>query len=193
TYEFMGIIRLYHADAEGARTLLRRAVELDPLSPIDLYWYGSALYYAHRYAEARTALRGVLELDAQNASAHELLALTDIELGLREEARLTIAYLPLKPMHEESANYREMAIAFTAMRTGQRPRRLPDLRPHDAEHVDTQMAAALCIALGRRDDALTWLRLGLRDPKTRVERKMLALDPRFASVHDDARFRALWS
>ena len=193
TYEFMGIVHLYRGDAESARTMLRRATELDPLSPIDLYWYGSSLYYAHRFAEARTALRGVLDLDAQNASAHEVLALADTELGLRDEALHVIEHMPPKSMQEDSYTHREMAMAFTAMRTGQRLQRLPDLRPRDPQHVDTEMAAALCILLGRRDNALAWLRLGLRDPKARIERKMLALDPRFAAVHDDARFRALWS
>jgi len=59
------------------------------------------------------------------------------------------------------------------------------------EHMDTVLASALCLTLGRRADALAWVELGLRDKKSRNERGLYALDPRLSALRDDARFRAL--
>jgi DNA-binding winged helix-turn-helix (wHTH) protein/Flp pilus assembly protein TadD len=189
-YEFLGVARLYHADAEGARASLRRATELDPLSPIDLVWYGKALYYGHHFAEARNAFRQLLELDAANKDARIMLALSEVELGNPAEARRSLATLHLPP---EKRRYMAMFSALIELRAGRTPRVLPNLDPSDSAHVDTTTASALCFALGRRDDAIAWLKLDLRDPKNRLGRRMLSLDPRLTPLHDDARFRALWS
>ncbi len=189
-YEFLGVARLYRGDAEGARASLRRATELDPLSPIDLVWYGKALYYGHRFVEARNAFRQLQELDAGNKDARIMLALSEVELGHSAEARRLVATLHLPA---EKRRYLAMFSALIEVRAGRTPRELPNLSPRDGDHVDTTTASALCFALGRRDDAIAWLKLSLRDPKERLSRKMLSLDPRLAAMRDDARFRALWS
>jgi len=194
-YEFLGVELLYRGDAEGARAALRHATELDPLSPIDLMWYGKALYYGHRYAEARTAFRQVLELgggelDAVSKDSRVMIALSEVELGLREDAHRSIAALHLPP---EKRRYLEMLSAFAEVRGGRTPRALPDLRPRRGGHIDATTASALCLALGRRDEALAWLRLDLHDPQSRMSRRLLSLDPRLTPLRDDARFRALIS
>ncbi|MDB5070712.1 MAG: hilA 8 [Candidatus Eremiobacteraeota bacterium] len=189
-YEFLGVARLYHGDAEGARASLRRATELDPLSPIDLVWYGKALYYGHHFAEARVAFRQLLELDAANKDARIMLALSEVELGHPEQARQTLASVHL-PAYKRS--YMAMLSALVDVRDGRTPRQLPDLRPRDGGHIDTTTASALCMALGRRDDAIAWLKINMRDPKEHLSRKILSLDPRLAPMRDDARFRDLIS
>ena len=189
-YEFLGVARLYRGDAEGARASLRRATELDPLSPIDLVWYGKALYYGHHFAEARVAFRQLLELDAANKDARIMLALSEVELGHPDQARQTLASVHL-PAYKH--RYMAMLSALVDVRAGRAPRELPDLRPHDGGHVDTTTASALCMALGRRDDAIAWLKLNMRDPKERLSRKILSLDPRLTPMRDDARFRDLIS
>jgi DNA-binding winged helix-turn-helix (wHTH) protein/tetratricopeptide (TPR) repeat protein len=186
-YELLGILRLDRGDADGASRALRRATELDPLSPMNLVWYGKSLYYAKRFDEAHTALRQLSDLDALNFGAVEIIALTDLELGLRDEARATLAKFVFPPQkHDFSA----MLTAFVETRSGRRPRTLPDLRPR-AGHIDVITAAALCLALGRRDDALSWLAFGMRDRETRNARGLIQLDPRLASLRGDARFQAL--
>jgi DNA-binding winged helix-turn-helix (wHTH) protein/tetratricopeptide (TPR) repeat protein len=189
-YESLGVARLYRGDADGGRRALRRATELDPLSPIDLLWYGKALYFAQQYGDARAAFRQVLELDAQMREARVMLSQTELELGLFDDARRSLAALRLPP---EKQRYKAILTAFTEMRSGHTPRTLPDLRPGGDPHVDTVTASALCLALGRRADALAWLELNVRDPGERAARKMLSLDPRLAGLHDEARFRAILS
>ena len=189
-YEFLGVARLFRGDAEGGRRALRRATELDPLSPIDLVWYGKALYYARRYAEARTAFHQVLDLDPVNKEAGVMLSLTELELGLFDQARRSLAAVRLPP---EKRGHIAMLSAFTDVRSGRRPRTLPDLRPRGDAHVDAVTASALCLLLGRREDALAWLELSNRDPGERFARKMLAIDPRLDALRDDARFRAVSS
>jgi DNA-binding winged helix-turn-helix (wHTH) protein/Flp pilus assembly protein TadD len=189
-YELLGIARLYRGDVEGAQNALHRAIELDPLAPMNLVWYGKSLYYAHRFREARTALRQISDLDALNFGAAEVLALTDLELGLGDEARATVA--KLGAYHPESKrDYAMMLTALIDARTGRVPRTLPDLRPRANAHIDSTTASALCLALGRRDDAIKWLAIGLQDHAMKVERKMIAIDPLLDSLRDDERFQAL--
>jgi DNA-binding winged helix-turn-helix (wHTH) protein/Flp pilus assembly protein TadD len=192
-YELLGIEHLYRGDAEGARTMLLRATQLDPLSRMNLIWYGKALYYGHRYAEARTALKQLSDLDAIDLGAVEVIALADIELGRTDEARAEVAKLKVPA---QKRDYAAMLSALIDMRAGRTPRRVPNLSPTAgrAEHIDAATASALCLALGRRADALAWVKLGLRDSKkARTERGLFALDPRLTALHDDARFRALIS
>jgi DNA-binding winged helix-turn-helix (wHTH) protein/cytochrome c-type biogenesis protein CcmH/NrfG len=189
-YEILGVARLYRGDADGGRRALRRATELDPLSPIDLLWYGKSLYFAKQYGDARAAFRQVLELDAQMKEARVMLSQTELELGLFDDARRSLAALRLPP---EKQRYKAILTAFTEMRSGHTPRTLPDLRPGGDPHVDTVTASALCLGLGRRADALAWLELNVRNPGERLARKMLALDPRLTGLRDEARFRAISS
>lgn len=187
-YEYLGIALLYDADADGARTALRRSVELDPLSPIDLLWYGRALYYSRRFGEARVAFRQVMDLDGRFADAPVMLALADAELGKRDEAMQAIASARFPP---EKRDYVASTVAFVDVRMGRAPRALPDLRPRKGVHIDAATAAALCLAFGRRDDALAWVKLSFEDPHERISRKMITLDPRLAPLKDDPRFRAI--
>ena len=189
-YELLGIEHLYRGDAEGARLMLQRATQLDPLSRMNLIWYGKSLYYAHRYAEAHAVLAQLPDLDAIDFGAMEVIAMTDLELGRVDEARAAIAKLKV-PAQKRA--YQAMLAALVDVRAGITPRALPNLRPNRAHaaHVDTATASALCLALGRREDALAWIELGMRDKEARVTRGMLALDPRLAELRGDARFRAL--
>ena len=189
-YELLGIEHLYRGDADGARTMLQRATQLDPLSRMNLIWYGKALYYAHRYAEAHAVLAQLSDLDAIDFGAVEMIAMTDLELGRGAEARAALAKLKVPP---HKRDYRAMLAALIDVRAGVKPSALPNLRPDPVHpvHVDTATASALCLALGRRADALAWIEVGMRDKEARVMRGMLALDPRLTALRDDARFRAL--
>jgi DNA-binding winged helix-turn-helix (wHTH) protein len=189
-YEMLGIGRLYRGDAESARTMLLRATQLDPLSRMNLVWYGKSLYYARRFAEAHLVLAQLSDLDAVDFGAVEIIAMNDLELGRSGEARAAVAKLKV-PAHKR--DYKTMLAALVDVRAGVTPRVLPNLRPDAAHpaHVDTATASALCLALGRRADALAWIELGMRDKSTRMTRRMFALDPRLFALRDDARFRAL--
>ncbi|MDP9107091.1 MAG: hypothetical protein M3N49_14315, partial [Candidatus Eremiobacteraeota bacterium] len=191
-YELLGIDHLYRGHAESASRMLQRATQLDPLSRMNLVWYGKALYYARRFGEAHAVLAQLSDLDAVDFGAVEIIAMNDLELGRSGEARAALAKLKV-PAHKR--DYKTMLSALVDVRAGVTPRALPNLRPRVAragiEHFDTATASALCLALGRRDDALAWIELGMRDKSTRMTRGMFALDPRLAELHGDARFRAL--
>ena len=65
-----GLGRFEDAIAEG-----RRAVELDPLSPIINTDLGATLYLARRFDEANAQLRKTLEIDPTFVNAHYYLGL----------------------------------------------------------------------------------------------------------------------
>ena len=189
-YELLGIEHLYRGNAEAARTMLQRATQLDPLSKMNLVWYGKALYYGHRYAEARAAFKQLSDIDAVDFGALEFIVLTDLELGRNAEARAEVAKLNVPAQKRDFA---AMLAALVDARAGRTPRALPNLKPakKPGEHVDAVLASALCLTLGRRADALAWVELALRNKKERNERGLYALDPRLSALRDDARFRAL--
>jgi predicted Zn-dependent protease len=191
-YELLGIDHLYRGHAESASRMLQRATQLDPLSPMNLIWYGKALYYAHRFAEAHAVLAQLSDLDAVDFGAVEIIAMNDLELGRSGEARAALAKLKVPAPKRD---YKTMLSALVDVRAGIKPRALPNLRPRSThtenEHVDPATAAALCLALGRRTDALAWIEFALRDKRERVTRGIFALDPRLAELRGDARFRAL--
>jgi DNA-binding winged helix-turn-helix (wHTH) protein/Tfp pilus assembly protein PilF len=188
-YQSLGIVRLYRGDADGARAFLARATELDPLSMMDVVWYGKSLYYGKRFAEARTAIRQLAELDVNNHGASEVLILADIELGLRDEARAAVAKMRAAAPHKR--DYTAMLAALIDARNGRAPENTPDLRPRRAAHIDATTASALCLALGRREDALAWLEIGLKEPSARKELGMIRIDPRLAGLRADQRFEAI--
>jgi DNA-binding winged helix-turn-helix (wHTH) protein/Tfp pilus assembly protein PilF len=188
-YQSLGIVRLYRGDAEGARALLARATELDPLSMMDVIWYGKSLYYGKRFAEARAAIRQLAELDVNNHGASEVLILADIELGLHDEAQAAVA--KMRTAIPQKRDYTAMLAALIDARMGRAPENTPDLRPRKVAHVDATTASALCLALGRRNDALAWLEIGMKDPSARKERGLIRIDPRLTALRADQRFEAI--
>jgi tetratricopeptide (TPR) repeat protein len=65
---------------------IRRAQELDPLSPIINTTVGERLYFARRYDEAAEQLRKTLELSPDFYHAHYLLGLSYEQLGRYDQA-----------------------------------------------------------------------------------------------------------
>ena len=71
---------------EEALRHLRRALQLDPLSPIAQTAMGGCLYRMRRYDEAAETLRGTLQSNPEFGHAHWSLGRVLLEQGLHEEA-----------------------------------------------------------------------------------------------------------
>lgn len=195
-HEFLGVIELQKGNVPEANDELKRAAELDPLSSIILCWLGDTYYYAHRFEDAQRALRQSLDLDPNNEDAPYYLALVDARLGEPREA-----YALLNEMRSKTARRHDehrgkildsigALTALVALRAGDQKmaaRMLPDLRPDSKRHVAFEIYAALCLRLGRRDDALAWLRQGIAQ-KSWMTSQLLQYDPELSDLAGDPRF-----
>jgi hypothetical protein len=113
--------------------------------------------------------------------------LVDERLARVGEARTLVRELARNPHKRAESQILE---ALIDLRSHARPvAAIAAVRPPAG--ADPFTVAALDVALGRRDAAVARLVIALRNPEEHVSRRMLAIDPRFADLHGDPRFRSL--
>lgn len=200
-HEFLGVILLQKGNVSEANDELKRAAELDPLSSIILCWLGDTYYYAHRFEDARRALRQSLDLDPNNMEAPYYLTLVHARLGQPREAYALLNGMRQMAMRGHDQHQKKMLdsigalTALVALHAGDRKladRMMPDLRPDPKRHVAFEIYAAICLHLGHRDAALAWLRQGINQEPWMTSR-LLQYDPEFAELLGDPRFMKLVS
>src|SRR5262249_37302711 len=98
---------------DSAIAEIRKAQELDPLSPVIATDLGKELYFAHKYDEAIVAFRRALELDPDFVSAHNWLSDTFLEKGLYPEA--TAELEKTRSLKEERVYLRQRAYLYARM------------------------------------------------------------------------------
>ena len=139
---------------------MRKAEELDPLSPIIATDVGKMLLYAGRWEEAKAQLQKALELDPEFSQAHGFLSGIYFELGKYEEAGRELERIRSAA---DPDLYLGGLIALQS-RTGQRKRaqqEMAELLEHaESGKVDPLMVASRYVYLGDKENALRWLNRG---------------------------------
>ncbi len=166
---------------------MRRALELDPLSPIisrDVAW---PLFYSRRYDEAITHLDSTLATFPDYIPAERLRARALAQRGNHAEA--VKVFEALKQRGDNPRSRCELAWAYAL--AGKLPEARKELDSAIAEKTGVyQYDVALALtAMGRRDEALSALERAIdeRDP-TMVNLKH---DPRFDPLRNDPRYGRL--
>ena len=192
-HEFLGTLALERGDLNTADAQLRRAIDLEPTSPMVLTWYGMVQYYEGRYDAARSALRDAFDLQRDNEMAAYFLVLADAGAHEYGEARALLAAFKHSPHQAALAGL----TAYVDLHAGRRAvalREMPDLRPRRIvsrrDHLDPATLAALCLDLGRRGDALAWVRNALADPEYHHMIGEVLRDPRLHTIANDPAIRA---
>lgn len=180
-----GLLRIGEAIAET-----KRAIELDPLSPVMMVDHGANLSYAKRYDEAIATLRKALELDPQFAYAHEQLGVAyqakgDLPnaIAAYEKAQ---ALDPFPVTIAQCAAARTLAGDKTAAQAGLS--RLDEVAK--TREVVSYARALLFASLGEKTKALEMLERGYAE-RDGPNISFLGLDPLFTSFRGDPRFDAL--
>lgn len=143
--------------ADEAIAEIRKAQELDPLSPVITTDLGKDLYLARRYEEAVVELRRALEIDPNFISAHNWLSDTFLEQGKYADA---IAELEkTKPVKEERIYVRQTAYLYARMGRRAEARRAlaRSLLLSQGKPVSLGAVALVYAALGENDKAFLWL------------------------------------
>ena len=169
---------------------VKRAVELDPISPIIHADLGTVYTVARRYDEAIEQFRHSLELDPQFYWAHRQLGLT---LELKGAPGNAIA--EYRKALELSDDPRVLAFVCHAEATTGRQNEARAILAQLTEMAKTRYVsgysfAVIHIALGEKDQALDWLEKDARE-RNGFEINFIKVDPYLDPLRGDPRFEAL--
>jgi len=176
-----------HAIAEA-----KRAVELDPVSPINRADLGGAYTMLRRYDEAVQQLRRTLEMDPEFYWAHRYLGLT---LELKGETAEAIAeYQKAYGLTDDATM---LAFVAHAEANAGRPNEARQILARLTELAKTRYVpayafAVVYMALGEKDQALDWLEKNVRDHASPAI-NLITLDPYLDPLRGEPRFQALVS
>jgi serine/threonine protein kinase/tetratricopeptide (TPR) repeat protein len=133
---------------------LKRAIELSPLSLSSNESLGHAYYSARRYDQAIAQLRKTIALDPTFYRPHFVLGRVYLAQGRLQEAR---AEADVVGNHGSDPAY------LRALVRGPEAMLAQIQRLKAAPELDSMALAMLYTALGRRDDAFTWLEQAYRE------------------------------
>jgi serine/threonine protein kinase/tetratricopeptide (TPR) repeat protein len=178
-----GVGRYDEAIAEA-----KRAEELDQLSPIISESVAAALFYARKYDDAIEQSKKTLEMDANLPAAHWDLADDYVEKKMYPEA--------VEEWQKALTLSGNSALASTLGEAYRVSGFQGFLRAWTDHNSNNPLAAApsygtsrLFVLLGRKDEAVSWLRKGLADRSGGMVR--LRADPVFDPIRSDPGFQAI--
>jgi len=177
----------YYLDAMGRQTESlnewKRGYELDPSSPGGTAWLGWALFRVGRSQEAIALLQEAIQLNPDFPQSHERLGY--IYLSLRSFDK---ALEQFSGPDELSKRMYVLALAgqgATARRDLEQFLRLPPSQRPGAE----MGIAAVYLALGDRETALSWLEMAYSERNPQL--MFLKVDERFSTLRSEPGFQEL--
>jgi len=177
--------RFEEAIAEG-----KRAIELDPLSPIINADLGKNLYNARRYDEAIAQLRKTLEIDPTFYYTHYNLG---IALQLKGDVPAAIAeYTKAQQLSDDLVV--QVLLAAAKAQSGDKDAAIQMLAEQEElsqhRHVRACCRTVLYLSLGNRDEAIRQLEQGIADHDS-LTVSLIKVDPTLDPLRGDPRFQAL--
>jgi tetratricopeptide (TPR) repeat protein len=177
--------RFEEAIAEG-----KRAIELDPLSPIINADLGQNLYNARRYDEAIAQLRKTLEIDPTFYYTHYNLGMA---LQRKGDVPAAIAeYTKAQQLSDDL--FVQVLLASAKAQSGDKDAaiqmlaELEELSQH--RYVSSYWRTLLYLSLGNRDEAIRRLEQAIADHES-LTITMIKADPKLDPLRGDPRFEAL--
>jgi eukaryotic-like serine/threonine-protein kinase len=177
--------RFEEAIAEG-----KRAIELDPLSPIINADLGQNLYIARRYDEAIAQLRKTLEIDPTFYYAHYNLG---IALQRKGDVPAAIAeYTKAQQLSDDL--FVQVLLAAAKAQSGDKDAaiqmlaELEELSQH--RYVPAYQRTLLYLSLGNRDEGIRRLEQAIAGHES-LTMTMIKADPKLDPLRGDPRFEAL--
>ena len=177
--------RFEEAIAEG-----KRAIELDPHSPIINADLGKNLYNARRYDEAIAQLRKTLEIDPTFYYTHYNLG---IALQLKGDLPAAIAeYTKAQQLSDDLVV--QVLLAAAKAQSGDKDAAIQMLAEQEElsqhRHVRACCRTVLYLSLGNRDEAIRQLEQGIADHDS-LTVSLIKVDPTLDPLRGDPRFQAL--
>ena len=186
-YSHLSDILTFQKRFDEAIAAGRRAVELDPLSKRNSLT--NSLIAARRFDEAIAEQKAVIQLDPNYADAYWNLGWAYIGKGSYQEAVASLQ--KLVELDDDLTN--KSLLAFAQAKAGNREEAVKQLdllkQESSKRYVAGYAFALVYIALGKKEEALTWL-------EKEVEKRSsytiwYAVDPLLDDVRDEPRFKAM--
>ena len=184
---FSGLHPLFRGDLKEGLRLVLEAKKLDPVSPITSYVVTAAYLANDRIDDAITEGQRTLQLDPNYFYLDSILASAYREKGNFPEA------IALYEKAEEATHLPSsgLAITYTLMdRQADAQKILVQLvQASEKRYVSAPLIAAVCTALGDKDDAFRWLERAYEEHSGVLQ--WIAFLPEFRALRSDARFPQL--
>jgi serine/threonine protein kinase/tetratricopeptide (TPR) repeat protein len=176
-----------HSEAIAA---VKKARELDPLSPRINANVGFILYFARQNDAAIEELQKTLQMDTSSGAPYLYLGMAYLQEGKSQEA---IVALEKNSRISDSPAADALDLAYGYAVAGRREDSLGLLRqvmaqPHKS-YMPALWVARVYTALGEKEDALKWLRKAYDERSPQLP--FLNVDPRWDPLRSDPRFQDL--
>jgi TolB-like protein/DNA-binding winged helix-turn-helix (wHTH) protein/Tfp pilus assembly protein PilF len=169
--------------------MARRALQLDPMSPIMLRNMGSALWWWGDLDQAIEQYRKALAIDPNRFNVLLVMGGALTERGIYAEATADVQKaLTLSPGNIRAQGMLAYIYAITGRRAEAR-KILNQLKRLPTEPLAPQELAIIYAGLGRNEEALEWLQKAAETPDTLNPHYPLFVDPRFQELRNDPRFQ----
>ncbi|MFB3132111.1 MAG: tetratricopeptide repeat protein, partial [Rhodothermales bacterium] len=176
---------------EEAIQEMRRALQLDPLSPLYNTQLGGVFLNAGRLDEAIAQLRLTLNLFPDEALAHEYLGLAYLQKGMFAPGITEIQKRNSLMWWVDPDLSLELAYAFAVSGKHEEARRILNnvLKGSGQRTVSMSGIASVYTALGDKEAAIAWLQKAVKQHEG--ETLWIKTDPTWDSLRSDSRFQAL--
>jgi TolB-like protein/Flp pilus assembly protein TadD len=175
---------------EEAVAEIRKARELDPLSPRINANVGFILYFARKYDQAIAELQKALEMDPSDGTAYLYLGMVYTQKGNHEQAITVLVKYGQLPGNSPLS---DLEIAYSQAMAGHREKAEDLLRRLLSEskgsYIPPYSIARVYAALGQKKHALGWLEKAYEERAPQLA--FLNVDPRLDPLRSDPEFRAL--
>jgi TolB-like protein/Flp pilus assembly protein TadD len=170
----------------------KRAIEIDPVSPIIGAELGTVYTLARRYDEAITQLRNTAEMNPEFYWGHRFLGWALELKGSTDEA--IAEYHKAFELNDDPVVLAMIAHAEASMGKQNEARQILDQLTEEAKtrYVSEYAFAVIYLALGEKDRALDWLEKAARAHAGPFI-NLIKVDPYLDPLHGDPRFEALVS
>jgi TolB-like protein/Flp pilus assembly protein TadD len=170
----------------------KRAIEIDPVSPIISAELGTVYTLARRYDEAITQLRNTAEMNPEFYWGHRFLGWALELKGSTDEA--IAEYHKAFELNDDPVVLAMIAHAEASMGKQNEARQILDQLTEEAKtrYVSEYAFAVIYLALGEKDRALDWLEKAARAHAGPFI-NLIKVDPYLDPLHGDPRFEALVS
>ena len=168
----------------------KRALDLDPVSPVINHNVAEQLYRARRFDQAIEQCRKTLEMDPSFPQTHSLLGRAYLAKGMYREALAEMEkYLALSPRNPAAL----ASLAYAHARSGERNQALRVLDElgslSNQRHVPSYWFAIVYAGLDEKDRAFAWLEKAYAERDGSLP--MLKANPAWDPLRSDPRFADL--
>jgi TolB-like protein/Flp pilus assembly protein TadD len=175
---------------EAALAEIRKAQELEPLSPIIAANVGFILYLSRRFDEALARLLAAVELEPNFATTRQRLGLAYEAKGMYPEAirefEMAMVLSGGSPMGVGARGY----CCAVSGREEEARKVIEELSALSKDrYVSAEIVAEIYAGLGEADSAFRWLEQAYQDRSSRLA--SLKVNPRWDSLRSDPRFQDL--